>query len=208
MHNHIDADIIQHKLDAHTPAPEGVLTYSSVLMPIFKTENGYEFLFCKRSMSLKHQPGDICVPGGRRENNETPLETALRETCEEIGVCSENIEILGETDFVVTAYGSVITPFVGLIHGVSPSDIIINKDEVDEIFLVPLSFFMNTEPEIHYVNIKFDIPDDFPFEHIVGGRNYPWSVGNQPELFYFYDKYVIWGFTARIVNNLCKILGK
>ena len=53
------------------------------------------------------------------------------------------------------------------------------------------------------VNIKFDIPDDFPFEHIVGGRNYPWSVGKQPELFYFYDKYVIWGFTARIVNNLC-----
>lgn len=62
MHDHINSDIIQHKLDAHTPAPEGVLTYSSVLMPIFKTENGYEFLFCKRSMSLKHQPVIYAFP--------------------------------------------------------------------------------------------------------------------------------------------------
>ena len=206
MQPNITSETIRKTLDAHIPSPEGIRSYSSVLMPIFKTENGYELLFCKRSMSLKHQPGDICFPGGRREGTETPIETALRETYEELGISSENIEILGETDFVVTPYGAVITPFVGLINGLEPSDVILNTDEVEETFLVPLSYFMSTEPEEHFVSIKFDIPDSFPFEYIVGGRNYPWSTGKQPELFYFYNNHVIWGFTARIIKNLCLIL--
>ena len=206
MPQNINSNIIQQTLSVHTPSPEGIFRYSSVLMPLFETENGYEFLFCKRSMALRHQPGDICFPGGRREGEETPLETALRETREEIGISEENIEILGETDFVITTYGAVITPFVALIKEMSPSDIKFNPDEVEETFTVPVSFFMETEPEQHFVSIKFDIPEDFPFEHIVGGKNYPWSKGKQPELFYFYNGNVIWGFTARIVKNFCSII--
>ena len=180
--------------------------HSAVLIPIFETERGYELLFCKRSMTLRRQPGDVCFPGGGRDGDETNLETALRETWEETGIPAKNIEILGQTDYVITSYGAVITPFVGLIKNTSPDRLRINPDEVEETFLVPLSFFLNREPETHYVYINIEVPDDFPFEHIVGGRNYGWSKGRQPELFYFYRHQVIWGFTARVVKNLCSIL--
>ena len=159
-------------------------------------------------MTLRRQPGDVCFPGGGRDGDETNLETALRETWEETGIPAENIEILGQTDYVITSYGAVITPFVGLIKNTSPDRLRINPDEVEETFLVPLSFFLNREPETHYVYINIEVPDDFPFEHIVGGRNYGWSKGRQPELFYFYRNQVIWGFTARVVKNLCSILNQ
>lgn len=201
-----DSDLIKNALESHVPSPEGIKRFSSVLMPIFRTERGSELLFTKRSMELKRQPGDVCFPGGSREGGETPLDTALRETWEETGIPAENIEILGQTDFVVAPYGAVITPFVGLIKNMTVNDLKLNPDEVAEVFTVPVKFFMDTEPEAHYITISHEIPEDFPFEYIVGGRNYPWSKGRQPEYFYFYENYIIWGFTARIVRNLCLIL--
>lgn len=197
---------IKEALISHTPSPEGADRQSAVLIPIFITDNGCELLFCKRALSLNHQPGDVCFPGGGREGNETPLETALRETYEEIGVPAENIEILGPTDFIVAAYGAVIRPFVGLIKNTSMDSLKLNSDEVAEIFTVPLKFFMDTEPEAHYVEVKHETPDDFPFEYIIGGRNYPWGHGQVPEYFYFYENHIIWGFTARLVRNLCLII--
>ncbi len=45
MQPNITSETIRKTLDAHIPSPEGIRSYSSVLMPIFKTENGYELLF-------------------------------------------------------------------------------------------------------------------------------------------------------------------
>ncbi len=206
MQNNINRDFILNTLTTHKPSPEGISRYSAVLIPIFMTDNGAELLFTKRSMSLKHQPGDICFPGGRREGRENGLQTALRETEEEVGIPSENVEVLGRTDFVVTTYAAIITPFVGIIKNMTPNDVNINPDEVEETFTIPLKFFIETEPQEHYINIFYDIPEDFPFDDIVGGKNYSWKKVRQPELFYYYKNYVIWGFTARIVNNLGHIL--
>ena len=89
MENHI-SDIntteIKHILDSHTPSAEGKIKYSSVVLPIFVTDNGPELLFSKRSMDLKRQPGDICFPGGKREQLESAVVTAIREAHEVIGV--------------------------------------------------------------------------------------------------------------------------
>ena len=193
-------------LSEHTPSPEGTYRYSAVLIPLFEIENEIHILFCKRAMTLKSQPGDVCFPGGRREGDEGLQETALRETWEEIGVSPDNVEILGASDYVVTSYGSIIMPFVGLITGITIEDLKINFEEVDEIFTVPLNYFLTCEPEEHPINIIFDVPDNFPFEHIVGGKNYAWGKGRHPELFYFYGGQVIWGFTARVIRNFCKII--
>ena len=206
MLENISQDRIKSALDSHISIPEGTTHQSSVLMPIVKTENGYEFIFCRRSMALKHQPGDVCFPGGSREGSESPVETALRETEEEIGIGPENIKVLGETDFVVSISGAVIYSFVGMLDGKGLSDIKINGDEVEEVFTVPVQFFIDNEPEIHYVDARLDIPDDFPFEYIVGGKNYKWGKGQQAEMFYFYNGHIIWGFTARIVKNFCSII--
>lgn len=60
------------------------MTGYSVLMPFVTTENGDALLLEIRSDNVK-QPGEICFPGGRIESGETPAETAVRETCEELG---------------------------------------------------------------------------------------------------------------------------
>lgn len=139
-------------------------------------------------MELKRQPGDVCFPGGSREGGETPLDTALRETWEETGIPAENIEILGQTDFVVAPYGAVITPFVGLIKNMTVNDLKLNPDEVAEVFTVPVKFFTDTEPEAHYITISHEIPEDFPFEYIVGGKKLSLEQGTSAGVLLFLRK--------------------
>ena len=48
--------------------------------------------------------------------------------------------------------------------------------------------------------------DDFPYERIEGGKNYPFSKNRTTQLFYEYDGYTIWGFTAQVIRNIVDIL--
>ncbi len=57
---------------------------SAVMIPLIKENDGYHILFEVRSNKLSQQPGEICFPGGRREQDETSMETSIRETCEEL----------------------------------------------------------------------------------------------------------------------------
>ena len=71
----------------------------AVLIPLIEREDGnVDVLFETRAQELDAQPGEICFPGGAMEGGESPLETALRETCEEIGVAADDIEIIGQMD--------------------------------------------------------------------------------------------------------------
>ena len=63
---------------------------SAVMIPLIKKNDGYHILFEVRSNKLSQQPGEICFPGGRREHDETSMETSIRETCEEL-LISESI---------------------------------------------------------------------------------------------------------------------
>lgn len=72
-------------LENRIPQPIMQHIPSSVMLLLFSIENELHLLFTKRAEHLAHQPGDISFPGGRKEKNETPLETALRETQEELG---------------------------------------------------------------------------------------------------------------------------
>ena len=78
------------------------MTGYSVLMPFVTTENGDTLLLEVRSDSVK-QPGEICFPGGRIETGETPAETAVRETCEELGLKAGDISIEGAPSAEVMA---------------------------------------------------------------------------------------------------------
>ena len=158
-------------------------------------------LFTKRAEHLAHQPGDISFPGGRKEKNETPLETALRETQEELGILPEQITLLGKTDFMLTTSGALINPFVGYVSNITIEEISFNKDEVAEIFTVPLSFFRQTQPEVHFLYLSPFTEDTFPYDRITGGKNYPFVRPKIPELFYQYKQYTIWGITAQIAHH-------
>ena len=198
---------IQNALKFNTPKPDGAVFGTFAVMALLFEVNGHlELLFTKRSMKLKHQPGDICFPGGRQEKGETPYETVLRETEEEIGIGRNNILILGEPDFVVTPYHAYVRPFVGLAQDVTLADVKFNPDEIDKVFTVPLQHFMETDPLRTQVYYTPSFPEDFPFDRIVGGKKYGWGAPKQPQYFYEYDGENIWGLTSRITRNVCKLI--
>jgi hypothetical protein len=82
----------------------------------------------------------------------------------------------------------------------------LNIYEVEEVFLVPLSYFMENEPEIHYVDYTPAFYDDFPFDKIANGRDYRWTKRTDEVKFYFYKQYNIWGFTATMTHGFIQIL--
>ena len=74
---------------------QGAVGEYAILVPLAQWEGKLCLLFETRAETLVgHQPGEVCFPGGRRERGERPVETALRETWEEIGIPPEEIEIL------------------------------------------------------------------------------------------------------------------
>lgn len=207
MEQNITPLLIERKLKAHTPKPEGNYGRFSVMVLLFNIDGHLEILYQKRSEKLKRQPGDVCFPGGKSEGYETPLQTAFRETREEIGIKATDIKILGTPDFIVTPFNTHVTPFLGYAENVSLSDIKINSAEVEKVFTVPLQFFMENEPLKSEIYLTHRIPEDFPFDKIVNGKNYQWGRESVlPELFYEYNGNIIWGMTARITNNICSIL--
>ena len=90
------------------------LKHSSVLLLLYPENNELHVCLIKRPAHMKHHAGQIALPGGRIEKGETALETALRETNEEIGILSTEIEILGTlSELYVQVSRFQIHPFVG-----------------------------------------------------------------------------------------------
>jgi 8-oxo-dGTP pyrophosphatase MutT (NUDIX family) len=159
----------------------------------------------ERAHNLRQQPGDICFPGGKIEEFENPKETAIRETMEELNLRNEDISFIGEMDYFISPYGSIMYPFVAKtsIKNINPS-----KDEVDHIIKVPISYFLQNEPLSYDMEIAPNLKDDFPYHLVKGGKKYKFSKGKLKQYFYKYDGYVIWGFTAMIVKRFAEIIKK
>ena len=158
---------------------------SAVLLPIFYNEGQYYLLFIKRTEKVKDHKGQISFPGGAYgEEDETLLDTALRESAEEIGLASSDIEIVGTLDDIVTiTSGYIISPFVAFIPW--PYQFKVNREEVEEIFEVPISVLLDK----NCVRQETEIIDG---EAITS-------------YFYHYQGRVIWGATARILTQFLDI---
>jgi 8-oxo-dGTP pyrophosphatase MutT (NUDIX family) len=119
------------------------LRASAVLVPLFHSQGQYHILFTERSDEVLFHKGQVCFPGGTQEPSDSNLlQTALREAKEEIGLESEDIEILGELDDMLTFVTDyVISPFVAFIS--HPHSLRTNGKEVKGTFSVPLSFLMD-----------------------------------------------------------------
>lgn len=175
----------------------------SVLMPLVEKEDGLHVLFELRSPDLDAQPGEVCFPGGAMENGETPLQGAVRETMEELGIAREDICIINKLDTLSSHANLSIYCYLGVIK---TDNIDINKDEVSEVFTVPLRFFVETEPEIEWVDVVQKPPEDFPYEKVNSPKAYEWRSGRVDIPIYMFGKYPIWGLTARMVHNFIDIL--
>lgn len=173
---------------------------AAVLIPLLKKGAELFVLFEVRAGSLRRQPGEICFPGGKVETKDKgPIETVIRESCEELGVEADDIELLGELDTFVTFSGPVIHPFVGLLYNYEKIEV--NPQEVQEFFTVPLKFFLENEPECYKMDMADKPQEGFPFE-LVPNKGQNWRLVKRYNVyFYKYGKYVIWGMTARMLYS-------
>jgi 8-oxo-dGTP pyrophosphatase MutT (NUDIX family) len=158
---------------------------AAVLVPLFKKDDEYHLLFTKRTSHLRQHAGQISFPGGRHDASDSNLlETALRETEEEVGLKREHVQILGELDDMMTVTQYRVTPFVGIIP--YPYQFQPNQAEIEQLLEVPLRLLRDpARLEIqHRQFYKTDI------------EVYYYHVGAEP----------IWGATARIVKHFLEII--
>lgn len=163
----------------------GPLTDAAVLLPIVLRETGPTLLFTQRTAHLNAHAGQVSFPGGRMEAYDaSPIETALRETEEEIGLARMHIDVIGTLPEYHTGTGFRVTPVVAIVQ--PPFDLQADPFEVAEIFEVPLSFLMDG---MHHQRRTA--------EFITGRRT-----------FYVmpYERFFIWGATAGMLRNLFHFL--
>ncbi|MBY0123156.1 CoA pyrophosphatase [Bacillus sp. S/N-304-OC-R1] len=198
---------IMNKLENRTPAILGSDKFSkyAILIPLIQRDDGLHILFEVRSLQLRRQPGEICFPGGRVDKTDKDeRHTAIRETSEELGISESSIDDVYPLDYMISPFGTMIYPFVGLIR--DSEEIEFNRSEVEEIFTVPLSFLKNTKPETFQIQYRVEPEKGFPFSQIAGGENYNWQIRNMEECFYYYEDRVIWGLTARVLKHFIEIV--
>lgn len=184
---------------------QGEFFRSAVILPLIKEQDQTAVLFEKRSAKLGHQPGEICFPGGKVEETDGgEQETAVRETCEELGIHPEQIEIVAPLDVFVSPFNMIVTPFLAYLHNYKPINF--NSDEVAKVFCVPLNHFLQTQPSVQTVQLKLTLPEDYPYHLIPQGRDYPWRQGTYKQFFYCWQDEVIWGLTAYILHSFLKLL--
>ncbi len=183
-----------------------IIYESAVIVPIIKVDGDYHILFQVRSFSLNTQPGEICFPGGRLEDNEDAFSCAIRETSEELNISKDNIEILGELDYLVTPFNMAIYSFCGILNDVQFNSIGYNKDEVSSIFSVPIKELLKQEPQVSNMTIHTEPIDNFPFQLVQNGKAYDWKSGIYPVYFYKYKDHIIWGIIAKILKGFLDTL--
>ncbi|MDU2063191.1 MAG: CoA pyrophosphatase [Sporomusaceae bacterium] len=178
---------------------------SAVLIPLIEEAGKWSIAFEVRSRDLNWQPGEICLPGGKVEKDDiSSAMTAVRETCEELGIQEKQIEVLGSLKCVVSPLGVIICPHVGIVRDFSK--ISPNPKEVSEVFTVPVEHFFNEKPRRAKMEVATRPGDNFPFELVSPQFNRDWRKRSAYSvLFYTYNDYVIWGLTARVILSFVRM---
>ncbi len=173
--------------DEALAAPSLRLRRAAVLVPLVERPDGFHVLLTTRTDHLSSHAGQISFPGGRAEElDSSPIETALREAEEEIGLHRRHVEIIGVLPEHVTISAYRVTPVVAIVS--PPFELSADPGEVAEIFEVPLSFLMSGA---NHERRSVLLPE-----------------GKGKRTFYAmpYEHYFIWGATAAMLRNLYHFL--
>ena len=178
----------------------------AVLVPLVEGPAGLELLFEVRAALLRRQPGEVCFPGGRMEPGETPEECALRETWEELAIPPEAVQTAAPLDRLLHPSGFLLHPIPGFLDGAAADRARPSPAEVDEVFRVPLDFFLETEPLCPVCELRVCPGPDFPYERIGFPGGYDWKSGRLEVPIYNWEGRPIWGITGRVVKRLAEVL--
>jgi 8-oxo-dGTP pyrophosphatase MutT (NUDIX family) len=188
-----------------TPEPMDRHRYYSVLVPLVERDGATHILYQLRSETLRRQPGEVGFPGGKVEAGETPLACAIRETVEELRIPRESIDVIGELDYICGRGDFTMRAFLAEIADADFTRSF-NRAEVQEVFLVPVSFFMENEPEIYRYELVPKVGSDFPYDRIQPKGAYKWRAGSETVPIYNYEGRAIWGLTGRVTLRLIDTL--
>ena len=171
--------------------------FTAVLIPLVEIDEKIHVVFEIRGEGLA-QAGEVSFPGGHVEQGETAEHAAIRETCEELLVSQDQVEILAPMHRMKDRGNLIVDSFLGLIHHYSGS---FSKNEVSGIFTVPLDWLLEYEPEIFSAETVLLPENNFPFDIIPGGKDYQFI--HFPRHFYFYrtKDAVIWGLTGELLYH-------
>lgn len=171
-----DADPVMQKIAEVRP-----IRPAAVLVPIVDHPNEPTVLLTQRAQHLPQHPGQISFPGGKIDaTDKSPLDSALREADEEIGLDRALVQPLGYLDLYMTTLGYRIVPVVARVE--PGFDLTLNTGEVDAVFEVPLSFLMNLD------NVERHSRD--------------WNGMTRHFYAITFGERYIWGVTAGILRNM------
>lgn len=165
------------------PGREDAIRESAVMLVLHSTQHEADLLLTQRAAHLKHHKGQWSFPGGRIEEGESPLQAAMRETQEEVGLRIKSHQVVGElAPLYVFGSKNWVRPFVAICdqkEALKP-----DPSEVDKAVYVPLTHFRNPsfkgEHRMHFAGYERQVPH--------------WRLPDSPV--------PLWGATAMILHEL------
>lgn len=161
------------------------LRQAAVLVPVVRVDGRPHLLFLQRPMAMREHAGQVAFPGGRLDAGETPIDAALREAEEELGIQPDRLELVGRDRGIPTMTRYYVHPIVAWFD--EPPDLRPNPEEVEDAFYADLSTLL--EPA-RYDGRPVEAGD---WRGVVHYFHYP-EVAGRPR--------VIWGATGRLLSDL------
>jgi 8-oxo-dGTP pyrophosphatase MutT (NUDIX family) len=160
---------------------------AAVLVPLVEIAGQWNILLTKRTDTVATHRGEISFPGGAREVSDKDLiDTALRETEEEIGLTRESISVIGVMQSFETVSRFIITPVIGILS--NPFSLNLNHEEVDEVLYYELGWIKQKR---NRMEIDFKDPSGYNRKVIKFRRH---------------KNEIVWGITAKIIDSFINLI--
>lgn len=158
---------------------------AAVLLPLVERPGGLQLLLTRRSAQLRHHAGQISFPGGRQDpEDESLIQTALRETEEELGIAPSLIRVIGSLSPLNTISRYEVLPVLGQLD--PDYRLTLNPEEVEQAFEVPLDYLLDSA---HHIALTLP------------------RAGKAHRVYWIpWQRQFIWGATASMIRQLAQHL--